>query len=128
MDLPVRIAELGNMHRWEKSGQVTGMSRVRIMTLNDAHIFCVEDQIQDEAQTFIDLLHKVGAEVRVGEPLYVIYANSDTGLGFARELNSDLDLARLSERLVARVVAKEAWLEEAKALARAIAEQGRRNG
>ena len=38
-ELPMRIAEFGNMHRWEKSGQVTGMSRVRIMTLNDAHIF-----------------------------------------------------------------------------------------
>src|SRR5688572_10153712 len=37
-ELPIRIAELGNMHRWEKSGQVSGMSRVRIMTLNDAHI------------------------------------------------------------------------------------------
>ena len=40
--LPIRIAELGNMHRWEKSGQLTGMSRVRIMTLNDAHIFCAD--------------------------------------------------------------------------------------
>jgi len=41
-EFPIRIAELGNMHRWEKSGQVSGMSRVRIMTLNDAHIFCTD--------------------------------------------------------------------------------------
>lgn len=41
-EFPIRIAEFGNMHRWEKSGQVSGMSRVRIMTLNDAHIFCTD--------------------------------------------------------------------------------------
>ena len=43
--------ELGNMHRWEKSGQLTGMSRVRIMTLNDAHIFCADTaQVEQEVE------------------------------------------------------------------------------
>src|SRR5438093_550642 len=47
-DLPVRIAELGRMYRYEKSGTLTGLHRVRSMTLNDAHIFCREDQITGE--------------------------------------------------------------------------------
>jgi threonyl-tRNA synthetase len=47
-DLPLRIAELGNMYRYERSGVLSGLSRVRRMTLNDAHIFCTPDQIKDE--------------------------------------------------------------------------------
>src|SRR5262245_7320230 len=59
-ELPVRIAELGNMHRWEKSGQLTGMSRVRIMTLNDAHIFCADTaQVEAELQGVLHLMEEV---------------------------------------------------------------------
>jgi threonyl-tRNA synthetase len=47
-DLPVRIAELGNMYRYERSGVLSGLARVRGMTLNDAHIFCRPDQLMDE--------------------------------------------------------------------------------
>src|ERR1700691_6250024 len=47
-DLPVRLAELGTMYRYERSGVLSGLSRVRCMTLNDAHIFCTPDQIKDE--------------------------------------------------------------------------------
>jgi len=47
-DLPVRIAELGTMYRYERSGVLSGLSRVRCMTLNDAHIFCTPDQIKAE--------------------------------------------------------------------------------
>jgi len=47
-DLPVRIAELGTMYRYERSGVLSGLSRVRCMTLNDAHIFCTADQIKEE--------------------------------------------------------------------------------
>jgi threonyl-tRNA synthetase len=47
-DLPIRIAELGTMYRLEKSGELSGLSRVRAMTLNDAHIFCRPDQMQGE--------------------------------------------------------------------------------
>lgn len=59
-ELPIRIAELGNMHRWEKSGQVSGMSRVRIMTLNDAHIFCTdEEQVEQEVEGVLRLMESV---------------------------------------------------------------------
>jgi len=47
-DLPIKIAELGTMYRYEKSGELSGLSRVRAMTLNDAHIFCRPDQIKQE--------------------------------------------------------------------------------
>lgn len=59
-ELPIRIAEFGNMHRWEKSGQVTGMSRVRIMTLNDAHIFCADvAMVEQEVEGVLRLMEKV---------------------------------------------------------------------
>ncbi len=59
-ELPMRIAELGNMHRWEKSGQVSGMSRVRIMTLNDAHIFCADAaQVEAEVEGVLRLMEEV---------------------------------------------------------------------
>ena len=47
-ELPLRIAELGTMYRYERSGVVSGLSRVRAMTLNDAHIFCRTDQVKEE--------------------------------------------------------------------------------
>ncbi len=59
-ELPLRIAELGDMHRWEKSGQVSGLSRVRIMTLNDAHIFCAgEAMVESEVEGVLRLIEGV---------------------------------------------------------------------
>ncbi|WP_068773339.1 threonine--tRNA ligase [Paenibacillus sp. FJAT-26967] len=58
-ELPVRIAELGTMHRYEMSGALTGLHRVRAMTLNDAHIFCRPDQIKEEFARVINLIRHV---------------------------------------------------------------------
>jgi threonyl-tRNA synthetase len=58
-DLPVRIAELGTMHRYEMSGALTGLHRVRAMTLNDAHIFCRPDQIKTEFARVVNLIRQV---------------------------------------------------------------------
>ncbi|SDX21982.1 threonine--tRNA ligase [Paenibacillus sp. CF384] len=58
-DLPVRIAELGTMHRYEMSGALTGLHRVRAMTLNDAHIFCRPDQIKEEFARVVTLIRQV---------------------------------------------------------------------
>ncbi len=55
-ELPLRIAELGMMHRYEKSGALSGLQRVREMTLNDAHIFVRADQIKDEFKRTMELL------------------------------------------------------------------------
>ncbi|MFH2205026.1 MAG: threonine--tRNA ligase [Elusimicrobiota bacterium] len=58
-DLPVRIAELGTMYRYERSGVLSGLSRVRAMTLNDAHIFCLPEQIQQETVGVLRLIERV---------------------------------------------------------------------
>jgi len=57
-DLPVRIAELGTMYRYERSGVLSGLSRVRAMTLNDAHIFCRPDQVMDEFIGVVRLIQR----------------------------------------------------------------------
>lgn len=55
-ELPIRIAELGTMHRYEMSGALSGLQRVRGMTLNDAHIFVRPDQIKDEFKRVVNLV------------------------------------------------------------------------
>ncbi|OJF95793.1 threonine--tRNA ligase [Alkalibacterium sp. 20] len=55
-DLPIRIAELGQMHRYEKSGALSGLQRVREMTLNDAHVFVRPDQIKEEFKRVVNLM------------------------------------------------------------------------
>ena len=55
-DLPIRMAEFGSCHRYEPHGALHGLMRVRAFTQDDAHIFCTEDQIEDETRGFIDLL------------------------------------------------------------------------
>ncbi|USS86748.1 threonine--tRNA ligase [Fructilactobacillus cliffordii] len=58
-ELPLRIAELGMMHRYEKSGALSGLQRVREMTLNDGHTFVAPDQIQDEFKKILNLMMEV---------------------------------------------------------------------
>ena len=58
-DLPLRLAEFGSCHRYESSGSMHGLMRVRGFTQDDAHIFCTEDQIEAECAGFISLLSSV---------------------------------------------------------------------
>ncbi|WP_018921689.1 threonine--tRNA ligase [Salsuginibacillus kocurii] len=58
-ELPIRIAELGMMHRYEMSGALAGLQRVRAMTLNDAHIFCRPDQMKEEFLRAVKLVQNV---------------------------------------------------------------------
>ncbi|MCT4478704.1 threonine--tRNA ligase [Peribacillus frigoritolerans] len=58
-ELPIRIAELGLMHRYEMSGALSGLQRVRGMTLNDAHIFVRPDQIKEEFKRVVNLVLEV---------------------------------------------------------------------
>ena len=58
-ELPLRLAEFGSCHRYEPSGSMHGLMRVRSFTQDDAHIFCTEEQIQDEVSVFIGLVYKV---------------------------------------------------------------------
>ena len=61
-DLPLRMAEFGSCHRYEPSGALHGLMRVRAFTQDDAHIFCTEDQITSETQAFCDLLLAIYAD------------------------------------------------------------------
>ena len=72
-DLPVRLAEFGTVYRWEQSGELSGMTRVRGFTQDDAHIFCTEDQLAGEiggclaiVNTIFDALDMRDYRVRVG--------------------------------------------------------------
>ena len=58
-DLPLRLAEFGNVHRFEQSGELNGMTRVRGFTQDDAHIFCTEDQVEDEFRGCIEMTQLV---------------------------------------------------------------------
>jgi len=72
-DLPVRLAEFGTVYRWEQSGELGGMTRVRGFTQDDAHLFCTEDQVKEEVLGCLELvkivLGSLGMEdyrVRIG--------------------------------------------------------------
>lgn len=58
-DLPIRLAEFGTVYRWEQSGELNGMTRVRGFTQDDAHLFCTEDQVAAEIRGCLDLVKKV---------------------------------------------------------------------
>ena len=66
-DLPIRIAELGIQHRYEMSGALTGLHRVRSMTLNDSHIFCRLDQIKGEFIRVIELIKQVYSDFGIND-------------------------------------------------------------
>ena len=100
-DLPLRLAEFGSCHRNEPSGSLHGIMRVRGFTQDDAHIFCTEEQIQDEVARFIDFLHGVYADFGFDEIIY-----------------------RLSTRPEQRVGADEIWDRAEQALADALNHQG----
>jgi threonyl-tRNA synthetase len=55
-DLPIRFAEFGTVYRYEQSGELHGLTRVRGFTQDDAHIFCTQDQVKDEFKKVIDLV------------------------------------------------------------------------
>ncbi|MGA3300954.1 MAG: threonine--tRNA ligase, partial [Candidatus Acidiferrales bacterium] len=69
-ELPVRIAELGTMYRYERSGVLSGLSRVRVMTLNDAHIFCMPEQIKEEFAGVMRLVERAYRDLGITQYTY----------------------------------------------------------
>ncbi len=69
-DLPIKIAELGTMYRYERSGALSGLSRVRCMTLNDAHIFCLPEQIKEEFSNVMRLVEAVYKDLGITQYRY----------------------------------------------------------
>jgi threonyl-tRNA synthetase len=65
-DLPIRLAEFGTVYRWEQSGELGGMTRVRGFTQDDAHIFCTEEQVLPEIQGCLQLVLKVLGTLGLG--------------------------------------------------------------
>ena len=80
-DLPIRLAEFGSCHRNEPSGTLHGLMRVRNFVQDDAHIFCTEDQIQDEVSTFIDLLFAVYKDFGFEEVIIKLSTRPDNRVG-----------------------------------------------
>ena len=80
-ELPLRLAEFGSCHRNEPSGTLHGIMRLRNFVQDDAHIFCTEDQIQDEVSDFIDLLFEVYRDFGFEELLIKLSTRPDTRVG-----------------------------------------------
>ncbi|MCW8829555.1 MAG: threonine--tRNA ligase [Gammaproteobacteria bacterium] len=80
-ELPLRLAEFGSCHRNEPSGTLHGIMRVRNFTQDDAHIFCTEEQIQQEVSVFIDLLYKVYADFGFDEVIIKLSTRPEQRVG-----------------------------------------------
>ncbi|ALM83583.1 threonine--tRNA ligase [Bordetella sp. N] len=80
-DLPLRYGEFGQCHRNEPSGSLHGMMRVRGFTQDDGHIFCTEDQLQDECADFTALLQKVYQDFGFSEVLYKVATRPEKRIG-----------------------------------------------
>jgi threonyl-tRNA synthetase len=80
-DLPLRLAEFGSCHRYEPSGSLHGIMRVRGFTQDDAHIFCTEEQIQPEVARFIDFLHNVYRDFGFEEVIYRLSTRPENRVG-----------------------------------------------
>ncbi|MEJ2534579.1 MAG: threonine--tRNA ligase [Gammaproteobacteria bacterium] len=80
-DLPIRMAEFGSCHRNEASGALHGLMRVRGFTQDDAHIFCTPDQVQSEAQAFIDLLYSVYRDFGFDEVIVELSTRPENRIG-----------------------------------------------
>lgn len=96
-DLPIRLAEFGSCHRNEASGALHGIMRVRAFTQDDAHIFCTEEQIQEEVVQFIDLLKVVYSDFGFKELLVKLSTRPQKRVG--TELQWDKSEAALEAAL-----------------------------
>jgi threonyl-tRNA synthetase len=80
-DLPLRLAEFGSCHRNEPSGTLHGLMRVRNFVQDDAHIFCTENQLQDEVSAFIDLVYEVYADFGFTEIMVALSTRPEKRVG-----------------------------------------------
>lgn len=69
-ELPLRLAELGTVYRYEKSGELSGLIRVRCFTINDAHVFLMPEQIKAEVQHNVELIQKVYRRLELNDFWY----------------------------------------------------------
>jgi threonyl-tRNA synthetase len=80
-DLPLRIAEFSRLHRAERSGVLHGLTRVRVMSQDDAHIFCTEEQIEDEVAMNLAMVRDIYSTLGFAEPEFKLATMPDPHLG-----------------------------------------------
>jgi threonyl-tRNA synthetase len=80
-EMPVRLAEYGSCYRYEKSGELFGLMRVRSMQMNDAHMYCSEDQFEQEFMGVIDLYHKYFEIFGIDRYIMRLSTHHKNGLG-----------------------------------------------
>lgn len=80
-DLPLRLADFGRLHRYERAGVVSGLTRVRSFSIDDAHIFCTPDQIEGEMEALFDMLHRVYQVFGFDEVKVVLSTRPEKALG-----------------------------------------------
>ena len=95
-DLPLRLAEFGSCHRNEASGTLQGLMRVRGFVQDDAHIFCTEEQIQEEVATFIELLYEVYADFGFDEILIKLSTRPEKRVGSDADWDKAEDALKLA--------------------------------
>jgi len=94
-ELPIRLAEFEGLHRYESSGSLMGLLRVRQMAQDDGHIFCTDDQVASESKAFIDLLKLVYADLEV--ELHSVKLALRPDLRFGTDANWDAAETKLAE-------------------------------
>ncbi len=80
-DLPIRLAEYGTCYRYEKSGELFGLMRVRSMQMNDAHLYVTEEQFEQEFMGVIDLYYKYFELFGIEKYVMRLSLHSKAGLG-----------------------------------------------
>jgi threonyl-tRNA synthetase len=80
-DMPIRLAEYGTCYRYEKSGELFGLMRVRSMQMNDAHMYCAEDQFEQEFMGVIDLYHQYFSIFGIDKYIMQLSTHHKNGLG-----------------------------------------------
>lgn len=96
-DLPIKMADFGRLHRYEKSGAMHGLTRVRTFCQDDAHIFCRMDQLQEEIAKFMGLLNRVYD--KLGMSKYIIYLSTRPDNRMGSEEYWDMAEGALSDAL-----------------------------
>jgi threonyl-tRNA synthetase len=104
-DLPLRLAEYGQVYRWERSGALAGLARVRGMCMNDGHIYCTAEQVASELNAVLDMYDEVYRLVGIHDARYRLslrdasdargkYVDDDSSWQWAESLLRDILVAR----------------------------------
>ncbi|MBI4499139.1 MAG: threonine--tRNA ligase [Chloroflexi bacterium] len=80
-ELPLRMADFGRLHRYERSGVLSGLTRVRSFSQDDAHIFCRPDQVQEEISALIRMMRETYAAFHLGAPRFTLSLRPEKRVG-----------------------------------------------